>query len=302
MKFTLEYLGDVAGADPAFYGAEALSAVSGAAEAAGFAALCLADHPAPSAKWYDGGGHDSLDPVVALSFAAAATTDLRLMTNLFVLPFRNPYLAAKSLTSLDLLSGGRLTVGVGAGYLRSEFAALGVDFDGRARLFDEQLSSLRSIWTDPVTPVVGAGFGATGPMRLLGPVQRPHPPLWIGGNSRAAIRRTVAVGEGWCPVVAPDLMTTSIRTASIPDVDVLATRIRGLHAALEEAGRDPSTIAVQVEAPVVDLDDRRSIDRAGEMIATMADAGVTHLVVHGDGTSVPASLDHIARFGAEFIR
>lgn len=301
MKFTLEYQSDVAGADPAFFDGDALARVARAAEAAGFDTLCLADHPAPSVKWFDAGGHDTLDPTVALAFAAAATTRLRLMTNLYVLPFRNPYLAAKSLTTLDRLSAGRLTVGAGAGYLRSEFAALGVAFEDRARLFDEHLSALVGIWTDPGTPVTGADFGATGPVRLLGPTQRPRPPLWIGGNSRAAVRRVVELGEGWCPVVGSSSMTTSIRTSSIPDHDALAVRIGELHTALAAAGRDRSTVSVQVEAPSVDFDDPARVSDFGPRVEQLAEIGVTHLIVHAEGSSVEAGVDFVTRFGSEFI-
>ena len=189
------------------------------AEAAGFSAIALSEHPAPSLKWRRNGGHDTLDPIAALSFMAAVTTDIKLMTNLYVLPFRNPYLSAKSLGSLDILSAGRLIAGVGAGYLRSEFAALGVDVNDRAQLLDEALAALRSIWTDPETPVSGKGFTATSPMWLQPPVQRPHPPIWIGGNTAAAIRRVVQYGSGWMPIIAPAGMASAIGTAAVENAD-----------------------------------------------------------------------------------
>jgi alkanesulfonate monooxygenase SsuD/methylene tetrahydromethanopterin reductase-like flavin-dependent oxidoreductase (luciferase family) len=137
------------------------------------------------------------------------------MTNLYVLPFRNPYLVAKTLTTLDVMSAGRLIAGVGAGYLRSEFSALGVDFDQRAGLLDSGLDALVRIWTRPDRPVDGEGFAAIAPLWLSPPVQKPHPPIWIGGNSRAARRRGVQLGQGWMPVIAPPSMASSIRTAVI---------------------------------------------------------------------------------------
>ena len=128
-------------------------------------------------------------PIAALSFMAAVTGRIRLQTNLYVLPFRNPYLAAKALGSLDILSGGRLIAGIGAGYLKSEFSALGVDVARRAELLDEGLAALHSIWTEPGQPVSGTGFRAMAPVWLQQPVQQPHPPIWIGGNGAAALGR-----------------------------------------------------------------------------------------------------------------
>ncbi len=101
MKYTVEYPSDVPNASAEFRQPETLRAVAVAAESLGFNAIALSEHPAPSAKWRKYGGHDTFDPAVALAYFAAVTTRIRLMTNLFVLPFRNPYLTAKSLTSLD---------------------------------------------------------------------------------------------------------------------------------------------------------------------------------------------------------
>lgn len=302
MKFTLEYPGDVAGADPCFREGATLARISRKAQDHGFEALCLADHPAPSAKWFAAGGHDSFEPAVALAYAAAATASLTLMTNLYVLPFRTPYLAAKALTTLDLLSGGRLVVGVGAGYLRSEFAALGVNFDDRAALFDEAIDALRRTRLSPSTPVAGERFGGTGEMRLHAPVQKPHPPLWIGGNSRAAIRRVVTAGQGWCPVVGSEQMTSSVRTASMAGVDDLRRAVGRLRDELLRAGRDPAQISIQVEAPPVDVTDSRSVTRFVERTDELAEVGVTHLCVHADARSTDAASEFVAGFGEQIIR
>lgn len=293
MKFTLEYPSDVPDAHPSLFSGASLARISRHAEACGFDAVCLADHPAPSAKWYRNGGHDTFDPVVALAYAAAATTSLTLMTNLFVLPFRNPYLAAKQLTTLDTLSGGRLVAGVGAGYLRSEFAALGVDFDRRADLFDESIEALCRIWTDPSTPVVGADFGGTGEMWLREPVQRPHPPVWIGGNSAAARRRVTRFGRGWCPVIADPRMSDAIRTPAIDGVDAFGAAVDDLGDRLERAGRSLSEIEIQVEAPEVELDDAASVARWHREVDRLREAGATSLCVHADARSLAASEEFI---------
>lgn len=301
MKFTLEYPGVVVNADARFLEGATFARISREAQDHGFDALCLADHPAPSAKWFAAGGHDSLEPTVALAYAAAATTTLTLMTNLYVLPFRNPYLAAKALTTVDILSGGRLVVGVGAGYLRSEFAALGVNFDDRAKLFDESIDTLRRIWLSPTAPVVGQGFGGRGEMRLHAPVQQPHPPLWIGGNSRAAIRRVAASGQGWCPVMGSKEMASSIRTTSIENLEDLRNAVRILRTDLLRVERDPAQISIQVGAPPVDVNDSRSVKRFTERTEVLSKIGVTHLCVRGDARSIEAASEYIGGFGELII-
>src|SRR3954453_11823836 len=140
-----------------------------AAETAGFAAVFVTDHPAPPARWVDRGGHVTTDPLVTLAFAAAATSTLRIQTNLFVPAYRHPLLSAKSIATLDVLSGGRVIVGVGAGYLEPEFAALGADFERRNDVLADALRVMPADWTSK------AVRGATG---APGPVQQPPPPIW----------------------------------------------------------------------------------------------------------------------------
>src|SRR5246500_1084978 len=134
--------------------------LAAAAETAGFHGFGFTDHPAPTQRWLEAGGHDALDPFVAMGFAAARTTALRLIPNIVVLPYRNPFLVAKSGATLDLLSGGRFTLAVGAGYLKREFAALGVDYDGRSALFDEALQVIRAVWTSDDISFEGKHFTA----------------------------------------------------------------------------------------------------------------------------------------------
>src|SRR5580658_2605463 len=121
--------------------------VAATAERAGFDAFALTEHPVPGARWLAHGGHQSLDPLVALAFAAAATSRIRLLTHLVVAPYRNPFLLAKSAASLDKLSGGRFILGLGAGYHKTEFYALGVDMEERNALFDEALDVLPLHWS-----------------------------------------------------------------------------------------------------------------------------------------------------------
>jgi probable F420-dependent oxidoreductase len=297
MKFTLEYPSELPTASDDFLRPDVVRDVAVAAEAAGFSAIALSEHPAPSLKWRQSGGHNTLDPVAALSFMAAVTTDLKLMTNLYVLPFRNPYLAAKALGSLDILSGGRLIAGVGAGYLRSEFSALGVEVDRRAALFDEALDALTAIWRDPQTPVSASTFAAVGPMWLQPPAQQPHPPIWIGGNSAASLRRVVEHGNGWMPIIAPGGMASVIGTTAIEDADQFGARLAQLRQRLAEAGRDPMSVDVQVICPFVDLDDESSLRWAREVLDELAGHGANWAVAHVDAASPQVAIDYITAFG-----
>ena len=160
-----------------------IATVAAAAEAAGFHGFGFTDHPAPSQRWLESGGHDAVDPFVAMGYAAARTTTLRLIPNIVVLPYRNPFVVAKAGATLDLLSEGRFTLGVGVGYLKREFTALGVDFDERAALFEEALEVIRGIWTTDDFSYEGRHFSAKGITAHPRPVSTPHPPIWIGGNT-----------------------------------------------------------------------------------------------------------------------
>jgi probable F420-dependent oxidoreductase len=187
-----------------FCTAEAVAEMARAAEATGFDAVFVTDHPFPEDRWLASGGHHALEPLVALSFAAAATTTIRLHTNLYVVAYRNPFLAAKGVASLDRLSNGRVILGIGAGYLESEFAALGVDFDERNDLTDEAIVMMKRAWTEEGVSAKGLHFDASaGHTMLPKPVQQPHPPIWIGGNSKRAIRRAVELANGWMPMPNP---------------------------------------------------------------------------------------------------
>ncbi|TPG36633.1 TIGR03619 family F420-dependent LLM class oxidoreductase [Mycolicibacterium hodleri] len=302
MKFTLEYPSEFASASEAFLTPDAIRTIVRRAEAAGFGAVAVSEHPAPSVKWRRNGGHDTLDPVAALSFMAGLTETITLMTNLMVLPFRNPYMAAKALASIDVVSGGRLIVGAGVGYLRSEFSAVGVEFERRGRLLDESLAALSAIWTAPEEPVRGADFAAVGPVWTQSPVQKPHPPIWIGGNSVAARRRVVEYGSGWMPLIAPPTVASSIGTQALTDVIEFGAAVCELGAQLEAAGRDPSTVDVQIEQHLVDLSDAGAVSAVVDGLAELECKGATWAVVHVDASSPEASVDYIEAFAENFIR
>ncbi|RYG29280.1 MAG: LLM class flavin-dependent oxidoreductase, partial [Burkholderiales bacterium] len=123
----------------AFFSQDALVAVAKAADEAGFGAATVTDHPVPSSRWLDAGGHYAQDPFVMLGMIGAVTKRIKLMTNIIVLPYRNPFVTARSVSSLDCFTGGRVILGMGAGYLKAEYKALGVDFERRNDLMDEYI-------------------------------------------------------------------------------------------------------------------------------------------------------------------
>ncbi|NKY57815.1 TIGR03619 family F420-dependent LLM class oxidoreductase [Nocardia flavorosea] len=302
MKYVLEYPSELPGSAEEFLHSEVIREVAVAAEQAGFAAVALSEHPAPSLKWRRNGGHNTLDPIAALSFMAGVTRRIRLMTNLYVLPFHNPYLAAQALGSLDIVSGGRLIAGEGAGYLRSEFSAVGVAHERRAELLDEALAALRSIWTEPEHPVTGQDFAAPGPVWLPQPAQRPHPPIWLGGNGPAALARVVRHGNGWMPIIADASMAAAIRTEPIENPGQFGSAVDTLRRRLSEAGRAPETVEVQAVCPHFDIRDRGSVRAAREFLDDLERRGATSAVVHVDGSSPRKATEFIDGFGAAFAR
>src|SRR6201990_3356592 len=147
MKFTITHPMHSHPYNPELISGDGIATIAAAAEAAGIHGFGFTDHPAPSQRWLGAGGHDALDPFVAMGYAAARTSTLRLIPNIVVLPYRNPFVVAKSGATLDLLSNGRFTLAVGVGYLKREFTALCVEFEERGQLFDEALEVIRGIWT-----------------------------------------------------------------------------------------------------------------------------------------------------------
>jgi probable F420-dependent oxidoreductase len=180
---------------------DVVARVARAAEAAGFESLWAGEHvvlPDPQAPPSPMAPHDRiLDPIVALTFCAAVTTRVRLGTGIIILPQRNPLVLAKELASLDTLSNGRLIFGVGVGYLEPEFRALGAPFEQRGAVTDDYLAAMRAIWSQPQPAHHGRFVSFAGVQAHPQPVQRPHPPIVIGGRTAAAFRRAVQQGHGW---------------------------------------------------------------------------------------------------------
>lgn len=273
-----------------------------AVEAAGFDALAFTDHPAPSQRWLDGGGHDALDPFGALAFCAAVTERIRLMPNIIVLPYRNPLLLAKAIATADVLSEGRFTLGTAAGYLRSEYKALGVDFEERNELFDEAIEVLLGIWSTDEYSFEGRHFSALGLTANPKPAQRPHPPIWIGGNSRIARRRVARYAQGWMPFPAPEVMARTTRTPVLETHDDLARYLSELWQFVDEAGRERAEIDIHFHSDAAGPGDP-SFEAAAQRdaVGELAELGVTWCGVGTPGDSVEAALDAVQRYGEEVI-
>ena len=182
-------------------------------EALGFASVMIADHivfpsvvtskyPYTVSGVFPGEG-DALEQLALMAFIAGKTERLRLVTSVMILPYRNPVATAKTLATIDVLSRGRVTVGVGVGWLREEFEALGAaDFDRRGAVSDEYLRIFKALWTESPVSFAGEFYRFDDVRCLPEPVQKPHPPIWIGGHSKAALRRVARLGDGWHPVGA----------------------------------------------------------------------------------------------------
>lgn len=284
--------------NPELLSGASIAAIAGAAEDAGFHGFGFTDHPAPSQRWLDAGGHDALDPFVAMGFAAARTNTLRLIPNVVVLPYRNPFLVAKCGATLDLLSGGRFTLAVGVGYLKREFAALGVDYEERAELFEEALQVIRAVWTSDEISYAGRRFTARGISAHPRPLSRPHPPIWIGGNTGAARERVARYGDGWCPFAAPARLAQTAGTAAIDSIDRLADGIEDLRRRCDAAGRDWSAIDITFTnadggSPSTDGFDANAYLSGLENLAAL---GVTWVQVGLPGDSLTHVLESIERF------
>jgi probable F420-dependent oxidoreductase len=282
-----------------FVSMQAVQECARAAEEAGFASGSVTDHPVPSHRWLDSGGHYAQDPFVMLSMVAAVTTRLRLQTNIVVLPYRNPFVTARAVSSLDVFSGGRVMFGMGAGYLKPEFKALGVDFDSRNDLMDEYIRAMKLAWTGEDFAFEGTGYTAVGNRMLPAPVQKPHPPLLIGGNSKRALRRTVELGDAWHPFIVPKMVTDTARTANISGDDDIRAAMDYMAEHCVKVGRQTP--------PEVICSSTFSLKRGfSAQEALDSYAGLKELGVSASGTGITATsrsewCDLARQFGEEVI-
>jgi probable F420-dependent oxidoreductase len=298
-----------AAADPG-----ALGALAQAAEDLGFDSVWLSDHLVvperiASAYPYTPDGRfptpahlPYLEPLMGLAYIAGRTQRVRLGTHVLVLPYRHPLLTAKMVATLDNLSGGRVDLGIGVGWMREEFEALGQPtYDRRGAATDEQLRILEAVWTKDITGFEGEFY----PFEPLGahphPVQRPHPPIWVGGHTRPALRRTARFADGWLPIGARP-------PADLPPEE-LARDLAFIRREARNAGRDPEAIRVyfstHVALQAAPPDQPRPFTGPPETIVAdlqrYLEVGVDGFVV-GLGPAEPSQYEQRLRQFAEQVR
>lgn len=262
-------------------GAAALVRAAQACDAAGFFYVAVCDHVSvPSAAAEAGGmSYTWYEPVSTLSYLAALTTRVRLMTNVYVAAYRSPLQTAKSFATLDALSGGRVILGIGAGHLQPEFDALGVDFSARGRLTNDAVDAIVAAWSAE-------------PAQQPAPAQAPRPPIWIGGSGAPALRRVAERGDGWIPQGTP----RTLMRESIEAIRRRRDEVRP-HARLD-IGYIHEYVYVG-DAPwdfgdyTVSGSDARIIDKCNEMGAM----GVNHLQVRLRARDLEEFCDQVAAFG-----
>ena len=294
--------------------------VAQAAERTGFAFLSVNDHlivPSRLGSAYpytQGGawaaaehGH-CFDQLATLAFLSGCTSRIKLLTSVMVVPHRPPIAAAKMLATIDVLSGGRLLLGVGAGWMKEEFALLGAPFAERGTVTDEYLEAFKALWTQQRPTYTGRHVNFAEVIFEPKPIQKPHPPIWVGGESPAALRRAVKLGDAWYP-------GNNSQTEPLDTPARLATAIASLRRLAQTAGRDPASLAVNliVQNPfewtthqIADGSARRLFTGASADMAADAGAleavGVHHVAVRLGGATLTDSLERIDRFGREVIR
>ena len=262
-----------------------IRAYATAAEAAGYEHLLTFDHVLGAARDRPGGwdrayDHETMfhEPFVLFGYLAAVTERLELVTGIIILPQRQTALVAKQAAQIDVLSGGRLRLGIGVGWNEVEYEALGEDFHTRGRRVEEQIDLMRRLWAEPVVNFEGRFHRVT----LAGIHPRPAAliPVWMGGMSDAVQDRVGRIGDGWFP--------------QYRDPADLAAGLERVRAAAAAAGRDPSEIGIEARVSTDGADAAEAVALAHRW----AEAGATHVSVNtmGRGLSEPAA--HVAAIEA----
>ena len=254
------------------------------AEAVGFESLWLPEHPVMpvhSNSRYHGSPDGSIpeymsdlvDPYMALARAAAVTRTIKLGTSISLIPERNPLLTAKVISTLDLHSGGRFILGVGAGWLREETEIMGGDFDHRWTQTRESILVMKELWTKGEAEFHGQYFDFPPVKCYPQPVQKPHPPVFLGGNAKNVFRRVVGWADGWLPAG--------------PTVEQIKAGRAALDELAETAGRDPASIQITAFAVPADR----------EKLQEYAAAGANRAIVMLPDSKDPAALAELERIG-----
>ena len=297
-----------------------LSAIAQRGEALGFACVVVPDHIvipnkivstypyAADGVWLGASAGEALEQLTLLSYLVGVTHTLRILTSVMVVPHRNPVMTAKLLATADVLSGGRITVGCGVGWMQEEFEAVGAEpFEERGRVADEYLAVFRELWTSDKPSFDGAYAKFDNIAFLPKPVQTPHPPLWIGGESAPALRRAARAGDAWYPIGN----NPKFPLDTWPRYEAAIERLHGFANA---AGRDPKSIGLAYRVGWYDEPSPRQAhggeaDRLftgdpqaiADDIARFRALGVRDLTVNLTGPDLAATLDRLQRFAEEIM-
>lgn len=288
-----------------------------AAETLGFSSLFVTDHVvlpvssarsvypySPAGKLPGGAAQDYLEPLALLAYLAHATRRVSLGLSVLVVPYRNPVVAAKTLATIDRLSGGRLILGAGVGWLREEFEALAAPaFEARGEVTDEYLAVMRAMWTQDPVSFSGRHYTLPAVHALPKPARPGGIPVWIGGHSDAAVRRAGRLGDGWHPI--------GLRPPALLLPDEYAAKVKTLRAAARDAGRDPGDIVLSFRVPMEVRSPRTKApagDRpffqgtAAEVAADIeryAALGVQHFVFDAVSQELSGVVANLRRFAEE---
>jgi probable F420-dependent oxidoreductase len=244
-----------------------------------------------------------------MSFVAGKTERLRLITSVMILPHRNPLVTAKMLAEIDVLSKGRVTVGVGVGWLREEFEALNApDFDRRGTASNEYIEIFKTVWTQDPATFEGEFYQFKSLRCLPHPVQKPHPPIWIGGHSRPALRRVAKHGDGWHPVGA---------NPAVPlRPEEMETSLGELRRFTEAEGRDPSALTISYKAPLYDVTQSGELEKQAGLerrpfsgttaqivddIGVYGRLGVSELIFDVRAETLSESLERLEHFATDIM-
>ena len=293
---------------------ENLRTLAQRAESLGFDSVWVSDHiilPRKVDSFYpyaaDGVAtfrpdEDYYDPLATLNFLAGCTQKIRLGTHVLILPYRNPVVTAKMLSTLDVLSGGRVILGAGVGWMEEEFQALGLDtYAQRGAVTDEYIQLFKELWTKDEPEFQGEHYQLSGVGFMPKPVQKPHPPIWIGGHTNPAIRRAAEYGDGWMPI--------GLRPPAILEPEELAEKIARLRRLTVRAGRPEDAVSLCFSTGVT-FDDspgatRRMMSGRAEQIATdlrqYQDLGVRNFILGFPGDSVAALDEAMEQFSKQVM-
>jgi len=298
---------------------ETLATLASRGEELGFKYINVSDHIViprdinsryPYSESGEFTGWDSgecIEQLTLVTFLASRTSRARLLTSVMVLPHRSPVFTAKALASIDVLSGGRLTVGCGVGWLREEFEAVGAPpFDHRGAVGSEYIQAFKELWTSDNPTFRGKYSSFSNIMFSPKPVQKPHPPIWVGGESPPAMRRAAMLGDAWYPI-------GNNPGFPLQTVDQLADAIQRLYHYAEEYGRDPKSLDVafsagwynEKEAQPLPDGQRLTFTGTPEQIAGDIRAfealGVHHLMLGFQAPTLEETLERMEYFTREIM-